>query len=91
MLYIKNKLYPYTADYNTNQIEKRFLDPVFSTKNKVKSFINREMIRTLKNKVFIPANLPDNNYTRLWVKKTLKKLDILPNDKLLAILIAKRR
>lgn len=89
--YIKNKLYPYTADYNTNQIEKRFLDPVFSTKNKVKSFINREMIRTLKNKVFIPANLPDNNYTRLWVKKTLKKLDILPNDKLLAILIAKRR
>jgi hypothetical protein len=89
--YIKDKLTPFRCEYNDNQIAKKFLDEKFATKNKKLPFINREMIRTLRKKTFVPTKLVDNNYTRLWVKKTLRQLDINPHDSILAKLIAIRR
>ena len=89
--YIKNKLIPYTCEYNNAQIANKFIDPKFSTKNKKTLFINREMIRNLQYKVFVPTKLVDNNFTRYWVKQTLRRLDVYPHDKIIEKLISVKR
>lgn len=89
--YIKNKLPLQPCDDTYAEIERKFIHPKFATKDKKKPFINRERIRNLVHKRFVPSKLADNNYTRYWVRQTLLQLDIISNDAILRALIAIKR